>query len=174
MRQVYFGFSKPTEVKIGAELIKWWTKAPYSHCYVRFVSEKLNMSNVYHAAHGMVHFREFNNFLKDNTRVVEYRVDLTEEQYNKLLARCMQLSGEGYGYLELIGIVLVDIAYKLNIPLKLNDGQGYIYSELAGILCIELLNIEFNKPTYLLTPPDVDEALRNKAIAFEGVKYELH
>jgi len=174
MRRVYFGFSKPIKAKVGSELIKWWTNAPYSHCYVRFISEKLDISNVYHAAHGMVHFRELDNFLKDNIRVTEYRVDLTDEQYDDLLKTCMKLSGEGYGYLELLGIVLIDIAYKLNIPLKIHDGKGYICSELAGFLCVKLLNIEFSKPAYLLVPPDVDKALRKKAMAFEGVKYELH
>ncbi len=162
MRDIYIGFSQPKSKMIASELIKLGTRSQYSHSYIRFVSERMDMSNVYHAAHGMVHFRSYNNFLKDNVAMIVYRIELTEEQYLQVLKQCMELSGEGYGYIELLGIVIVDVANNVNIPLKIHDGRGYICSELVGMLCIEILKMKFKKPTYLLCPADVQNALAER------------
>lgn len=162
MRTIYVGFSQPRCPKIGSELIKLWTRSPYSHTYIRFISERMDMSNVYHAAHGMVHFRSYDNFLRDNIAMAEYKIELTDEEYLKLLKQCMELAGEGYGYLELLGIVIVDVANNINIPLKIHDGRGYICSELVGMLCTEILKMKFKKPTYLLCPADVQKALAER------------
>jgi len=71
--KIYVGFSKPIKCKIGAKAISWWIGAPYSHTYIRFESSDPEIpSNVYHAAHGMVHFMTQERFHSINQTVVEY------------------------------------------------------------------------------------------------------
>lgn len=159
MRPIKIGFSSPIKNMIGAELIQMWISRPYSHSFVQFTSRSLGISTVYQAAHGMVHFRELNNFTKDNKIVKEYSIDLTDEQYDKFMTLCMKLAGEPYGYKELFIIFIHDILFKVGIRLKSRDGVGYICSELVGSLCADILGIKFDKPTYLLTPSDVDRGL---------------
>ncbi len=161
MRRIKIGFSTPpsTLFKPGASLIRWWIDRDYSHTYIQFTSERLNISNVYQASHGMVHFREFNKFQKDNVIIKEYILDISDEQYNQILRQCMDIAGEGYGYSELITIVLHDILFKFGIKLT-HNGPGYVCSELIGTV-IEILGISFEKPKYLLTPADIDECLKN-------------
>lgn len=160
MRQIKIGFSTPKAYMIGAEAIKMWIRRPYSHTYAQFTSERLQITSVYQASHGMVHFRELSRFTEDNKIVKEYVINLTDEQYDQFLKRCMSLAGEVYGYSELSKIVIYDIMFKAGLPFETHDGKGYICSELIGSLCIDILGIEFNKPRYLLTPADIDDGLQ--------------
>ena len=162
MEKIYIGFSYPKKFKIGAVGIAMWMNRPYSHVYIRFESSKLP-SNVYHAANGMVHFREFENFKKENNIIKEYIIPLTSEARTKFLTKAVYMAGEKYSFIELAQIMGSDIAYNvLNKELKFKDAKGYICSELAGSLCSTELGIEFNRPLNLLKPSHVDMALEGK------------
>ena len=160
MAHIYIGFSSPNKFKIGAEAIKFWTGANYSHAYVRFVSNHDEIpSTVYQASHGMVHFRSFDKFQEDNKIIHEVCLLCDDKTKLKVLAHCMQLSGESYGYIELVTILLSDIANSFNIKLATKDGHGYICSELVGTLLTQHFDIKFNKPCHLLKPTDIYKAL---------------
>jgi len=162
MTMIYIGFSAPKEWKIGAEGIKLWQCRPYSHTYIRFESSKVP-SNVYHAAHGMVHFREYNRFKEENKVIKEYKIEVTEEIRLKILIHCMYLSGENYATKELLKIFWADIVYAtLKKELDMTDSKGYICSELVGKICHDEFGIEFCKPLFLLKPSDIDCALAKK------------
>lgn len=162
MGKAYVGFSYPKEFKIGAKAIAWWTGANYSHVYLRFESSKIP-SSVYHAAHGMVHFRSLDNFSKDNYIIKEYEIELDEDSRLKTLIRCMNLSGEKYGTKELLKIFISDLAFAIcGKVLVFKDSRGYICSELVGELCRDILGINFQKPLFLLKPTDIDlELIKN-------------
>lgn len=157
----YIGFSKPNKCKIGAEFIKLWINAPYSHAYVRFESSNSKIpSSVYQASHGMVHFISFCNFKKENIVIKEYKLDITAEQRSIILAHCMNLSGEPYGTGELLKIFVTDILHLFGIKIKTYNGRGYICSELvASILLLIYPEKQFKKPIYLINPKDVEEFL---------------
>lgn len=158
---IYVGLSTPKDFKIGAKCISWWMNRPYSHVYIRFVSSDKDIpSNVYHAAHGMVHFREFNNFQKENKVIKEYEIPVTAEIRKRALIKCMQLSGEKYGYLELPKILMSDIVYNIcKQEIKFTNSKGYICSELVGTLLVDDLGIEFNHLLHLLKPSHIDDKL---------------
>lgn len=160
-RYIRIGFSYPREFKIGAKAISWWLGVPYSHVYIRFESSSSKLpSNVYHAAHGMVHFRSFNNFTKENHVIKEYAVEVGVDSRTEFLAHCMDLSGEGYGYCELLKIFISDLAYSIaKKNMKFKNGKGYICSELVGKLLQEQMGMKFTKPLHLLKPDDIDKAL---------------
>lgn len=160
---IYIGFSRPTEWKIGAKAISWWMRQPYSHVYIRFVSSDSDIpSNVYHAANGMVHFRAFENFKKDNLVIKEYEIPLTAEARKRTLIKCMKLSAEHYGWLELPKIFVSDVAYScFGRDIHFENSKGYICSELVGTLLTEELGIQFCHPTHLLKPSHIDNKLKS-------------
>lgn len=160
MRKLYVGFSYPREFKIGAKAIAWWSSVDYSHVYLRFDSQKIP-SSVYHAAHGMVHFREYGKFMEENKVIKEYEIEVSDADYLKTLIRCMLIAGDKYGFSELFKILSSDIAYSVfKKELQFENGKGYICSELVGELCKDVLQLKFNKPLYLLKPLDIDQNLK--------------
>lgn len=157
----YVGFSEPKKFKIGAFAIKLWTKSAYSHVYLRFESSSPDIpSTVYHAAHGMVHFRSLENFKKENNVVREYAITVKSEFKTQVLAHCMNLSGEPYGTLELFKIFATDVLDVLGIRLNTKNSRGYICSELVASILIKIIgdNI-FEKPLHLIKPKDIEMAV---------------
>jgi hypothetical protein len=72
----------------------------------------------------------------------------------------MDLAGEKYSIKELAQILAIDLAFMaFKKDIGSNEMPGYICSELVGEFCIKTLNMNFNKPTYLLKPDDIDLAL---------------
>lgn len=160
---IIIGFSAPNKYKLGAEAIKWWSSSSYSHVYIRFKSSNPSVpSTVYHAANGMVHFRTFENFKKDNNIIKETLIEVSTEDRIDILTHCMELSGEPYGVMELVVIFIKDLTHYLGIELEAHDGKGYICSELVGKIMIEKFGYKFDKPTFLLKPTDIDEVLNGK------------
>lgn len=159
--KVYIGFSKPIKCKIGAKAISWWIDRPYSHTYVRFESKDPEIpSNIYHAAHGSVHFLTQERFLLINQVVKEYQLDVTDEQRKRALIRAMKLSSEKYSIQELVNIFLKDLLYRLGCQrVQFHDPKGYICSELVADILEQVFEIEWRKPRYLLSPADIDDVL---------------
>lgn len=156
MRKIIIGASKNN--KIGSRLIRWWINADYSHVYTRWYLSDQDREIVYHAAHGMVHFRPHNKFISENKIVEEFELELTCEQFAKFSTKCIDLSGEEYSKLELLQILLCDIT---DGRIHTQDQKGYICSELMAEL-LEDLGYKFNKPKYLLTPKDIIEKLKEE------------
>lgn len=160
MNKIYIGLSKPVKWKIGAEAIKLWINRPYSHVYIRFISSNPKVpSNIYQASHGMVHFRTFDNFTKDNIVVKEWEIDITDEERVNILASCMQLAGEPYDTFNLLKIFSVDVLNSCGIKLKTFNGRGFICSELVGTIMANQWGYVFTKPLHLVTPDIIDKAL---------------
>lgn len=160
MSKIYIGFSYPKKFNLISFMIKSWMRQDYSHAYLRFESDKIPNS-VYHAAGGMVHFRAQNKFEEKNHIIKEYEIEVTQNDRLKVLSECIELSGEVYGYLELIKIIFTDIFYTIfNKQLYIKDSAGYICSELVGKILIDKLNLKFNKPSNLLKPNDLDLKLK--------------
>ena len=161
MAKIYVGFSNPKKFKIGAEAIKLaQNHAEYSHTYVRFPNNDKTPSVVYHAAHGLVHFKKYDNFLIDNNTVKEYEIQVSSETKLAIVLLCIDLSGEGYGHLELLKIAISDLIYSLvKKEIKFKNSRGYICSELVGLICNKHLGIVFDKPLNLLKPVHIDKAL---------------
>lgn len=156
--KIIIGASKNN--KIGSRLISWWMNAPYSHVYIRWHLNTQDRDVVYHAAHGMVHFREFNKFSKENTTTREFVLNITDEQFQKLSQKCIDLSGEKYPPVELFQIFISDITKG---RVKFKDQKGYICSELLSILLFDL-GVLFTKPSFLMRPDDIIKGLEKISI----------
>lgn len=158
MSTITIGFSKPKKFMIGSWLISKWMNQPYSHVFIKFDSKQIP-STVYHAAHGMVHFMELENFKRVNEIVKEYSITVEDSVRKEFLVRGIYLAGSKYAYDELVKIMFMDILNSLDIKIKTFDSKGYICSELVGYLMNKQLNVEFDKPLYLLRPDDIDKKL---------------
>lgn len=153
--RVIIGFSR-NDKKIGSKLIAWWMGSEFSHCYVRWYLKSQEQFIVYHAAQGMVHFKSFENFKRENTVVDEISLELTDEQFRNFSSKCIDLAGVKYSYIELIQIFLSNIS---NDYFHFEDQPGYICSELIGDLLLDL-DISLPKPKHLLTPVDIRRCLQ--------------
>lgn len=157
--QVYVGFSRPKDWKIGAEAIKFWIRKPYSHVFVSWKSDKISRQLVYHAAHGKVHFLSMDRLLKENEVESMYKVEISEAQYIRLVQQCIDLAGESYGHYELFKILLKDTCDSLGFQCKIvENSRGYICSELLAELLVEL-GAEFDRPHFLLRPDHIEASL---------------
>lgn len=168
MKTIHIGFSAPRKWMPGAAAISWWTGNPYSHTYLRF--EYCDSRDaIFHAAHGSVHFMSVGNFQRDNRSIKEYIIEVSPQLHDQLFDQCMDLAGEKYSVMELVNILISDIAFQtFKKEIKTYNNRGYICSELMGQLCQDQLKLSFNKPLFLLKPSDIDRALSNN---FPVVKY---
>lgn len=161
MKHITIGFSEPRDTKIGSSLIKWWINKPYSHTFLMWYSDDLDRVLIYHAAHGTVHFVGLDRFLEENQIIKHYDLTIPDDIFNKLVVRAIDLAAIKYSYLELIQILFYDMNIRLfdkEVPLT-RDQLGYICSELLGEFCVQYLGMQFAKPTYLLRPDDIEDAL---------------
>lgn len=159
MNRIVIGFSSPKQFKIGAEAIKYWCSKPYSHVLVSWKSGRIDRTLVYHASHGSVHFNSAQTFYEDNKIISSYELDITEDQYIKLVAKCVDLAGIDYSVIELFKIFIKDMGDKLGYSINnFENSKGYICSELLGELLIDL-GASFDRPTFLLRPDHIEQAI---------------
>lgn len=140
---------------IGSKAIQWWLGTDYSHVYARWHLNSQDRDIVYQASHGMVHYTSLEHFTRDNIIVVEYVLDLTDEQFKKFSRKCIDLAGEKYSKLELLQILISEISKG---KISFEDQSGYICSELMCEL-LEDIGVRFTKPKYLVRPDDIMKAL---------------
>ncbi len=157
--QIIIAFSYPKKFKIGAKFISWFLNKPYSHVLVYWYSKNLDRTLVYQASHGQVHFIEMDNFLKDNNIVKEFKLEVSEENFNKLIRKCVDLAGQPYAYLELITIGINSVLSKIGIKTQFKDIKGYVCSGIAAVVINEIFNKQLSKPVNLINPADIDEFL---------------
>lgn len=157
--QINIAFSYPKSFKIGAKFISFILNKPYSHVLVYWNSKNLDRTLVYQASHGQVHFIEMTNFLKDNNIVKDFKLEITDENFNKLIQKCVDLAGQPYAYFELITIGIHYILSKIGIKLFFKDIKGYVCSGIAGVIIEQIFQTKLTKPTNMLNPADIDDFL---------------
>jgi hypothetical protein len=87
---------------------------------------------VYQASHGMVHFISGERFDLDARIVASYEIDLSDEQFDLIVGKCIDLAGIKYGHLQLLGMGLERITGIRN-PFRDGD-KSFVCSELVGFL----------------------------------------
>lgn len=157
---IIVGFSAPINKKLGSEVIKWYLKTEYSHVFISWRSDSLQRDMVYHAANGMVHFINKENFLKNNIIIKEYIIPIDNNCKNKIIRKCVDLAAVDYGYDELLKIIIKDLCIKLSVKCEFINSKGFICSELVAEILEEVFVKKFNKSKYLLTPKDIEEFIK--------------
>ena len=157
MKTITFGFSKSKKrFAIGSVLIRWYMCAPYSHVYMKFRSDSLERTLIYEAVGAGVRFIGAERWAEHAEEVDSVTIQISDENYVKLMQWCVDNSGIDYGFGQNFGIILANICKLKTNPLK----NGKNCSEAIGEI-LELEGYSFDKELNLLTPKDINIALKS-------------
>lgn len=133
MKTLKIGFSKPkSKLAVGSYIIRLLDHAQFSHAFLRWSSTSLNRDLIYQASRGMVHFISGDNFDAEEITVIEYSIDLTDDQHKIVMQKCIDLVATDYGTLELLGMGLEKYT---GIKNPFRDGsKSFVCSELVGTI----------------------------------------
>jgi hypothetical protein len=160
MRKLIIGFSKSTKfIPLFSWGIRIVEKTDYSHCYTQFENRRHpELPLIYQASHDMMNFMSRPIFLDTNKVVEEFVIEVSDEAYDNLMYKAIQLVGKPYGVKQVVGIVLAKLLKLEKNPFQTNK-DTYICSEWCGIVLKELGYVIPKDPN-LLTPKDVYKVLK--------------
>lgn len=151
MKFLTIGFSTNKKSKTSA-IIRWYLKTKFSHTYLYFKLEEFDQYTVFQAVgEGGAQFISADTFLAHNTVVSEFKIPLSEEQYKIVLNRCHELSGDSYGFLQNIGMVLARMFRLKKNPFRKHRNCSEIIAECI----IKIDSKAFKKDLNLITPKDI-------------------
>lgn len=106
--KVTIGFSKPRHKNfpLFSWLIRLFEGTPYSHVYLKWYSEHLQMYLVYHAAGSSMHFLGPARAEVELQPIREYELDVTPEMKRLMVVYCVSKAGTPYGLRTVVGIAL--------------------------------------------------------------------
>ena len=150
MRKLYIGFSYTD--KIGSYALRKYMKTQFSHVFFELEHKHLfGQNTIFHASMSSgVSYWSDSNFNKVNTKTHLYEIELSEVKYKALRAKLHNRAGEQYGFMQNLGIVMVDIAKNLGISMSNPFRKDANCSELVFYALVELhpeLFIEFDANT---------------------------
>lgn len=160
MKTVTIGFSKSTKkFAIGSLLIRWYMGTPYSHVYMKFDSTSLDRKLVYEAVGVGVRFIGQKRWEEHAKEVASFKIELSDENYKKLMQYCVDNAGINYGYLQNLGVLWANLWKSSTNPIS--DGSNC--SEAIGEI-LELEGYKIDKDYNLLTPKDIFLILNDQTI----------
>ena len=127
-RKITVGFSKAKGFKPFSWLIMWYGKTNFSHVYIK-IDTRWNTKLIYQASGHMVNFMGSRYFDDINKVVEEFELNITENDYNKLMEFCTYESGAPYSFKQIIGMVIADIFKLKKNPFS--SQNKYVCSELV-------------------------------------------
>lgn len=158
MQTIIVGFSKPKKFKIFAWLIQKAYSIPYDHTYIRIHATKYDRDLIYQASKTMVNFMGVEHFLSENDVIREFSVNLSDENYIKMMQFAIDTAGTPYGFKSILGLAIQRIAFWCgkNIKNPFSDGKiTEVCSELISTILIEFGEKELPKDVDDMTPLDV-------------------
>lgn len=155
MKKITIGFSKSKKpFAVGSLLIRWYMKTPYSHVYMKFYSASLNRTMVYEAVGKGVRFIGLERWKEHAEEVASFDIEISDENYTRLLQYCVDNAGIDYGFWQNLGIVISNICKLKENPITIGKNCS---EEIGEVLELEEYVIEKDKN--LLTPKDIYDIL---------------
>ena len=157
MKHIFVEFTTPknSPFLFLSKLIRWVQNTPYSHVRLRWVNTT-GRNLVYEASGNKVQF--IGELAQENYKVnliKLYQINITYEQYRGLIDLCMKYAGVDYGFLQLIGIGLVQLFSLKSNPLS-NGVRSQVCSELVGRFLEEVLNQQTDLDLDIAGPKELD------------------
>lgn len=134
MKKICVGASKPRKFKIGAWFIRNWEGTEASHVYF-YIKRATGVHLLYHAVGSGTEFWGYNEFLQKNQPLLEKEVEVSDEQFTKLLDYVIPKLKNKYSKKHLVGLFIKRLTYyvlRINIPNLFKD-------EGASEVCVECL-----------------------------------
>jgi hypothetical protein len=156
MKTIIVGFSTHKGNAIGADLIRKYMGTEFSHVFFKFKEEHYTDYSVFHAVGRGLSYVCETRFLKTNQIVAQFELSVSDETYYELLNDCHASSGLKYGYLQNLGILIVECLNKLGCKFTKNPiNDGINCSEWVAYLLEEMYGEWTDKDYNLVTPLDV-------------------
>lgn len=152
MKSVVIGFSKSKKkFAIGGFLIRAYMKTPYSHTYLGFYSASIDRNLKYESVGSGVRFIGEKKWQSHAEEVKAYTIQISEENYIRMLQFCVDNASVSYGFWQNIGVVVGSLFKMKKNPFN----SGVNCSELIGRILVKEGYV-INKDLNLLTPKDID------------------
>lgn len=160
MIPVKIAFSRPkSKWAVGSYLIRSVERSKFSHVLLRWRAESLERELVYQAGHGMVHFLSGDRFDSAAVTVVEYEIELTDEQFREMVRKCIDLAGISYGYWQLVGMGLQRV-FGFRNPFR-DGSKTYVCSELVGEVLKIIYGSKINVDLEFAGPAKLERLVRD-------------
>ena len=161
-KNITFIFSKPINNRfpIFSWLIRLFENTKYSHVSMHFYSESLDRTIIYEAAGAETRFIGRNMWEKHCQPLFKFKIEITNDQYVKLMQHCIDTSGMKYGLKLAFGMVLAKVFSLKKNPFS--DLNKKVCSTAIGELLVDL-DYKIDKNLELLTPEDIFNILYSKA-----------
>ncbi|HLD91720.1 MAG TPA: hypothetical protein VI911_12035 [Patescibacteria group bacterium] len=151
MKKMIIGFSRPKGKAFP--WFSWVIRAKqgftrYSHVYVKFSSLSIQREIIYQASGTQVNYIGSVLFYKHVHVVEEFEIEISDEQYLKMMQYMVDNAGKPYSIKNILANVFRSE--------KLLDGdEGFVCSELAGDILEKFKGLVFDKPLDIIQPKDV-------------------
>jgi len=127
MRTITVGFSRPSTWKPFAWMIMAAYRTNYDHVYIKLHTDSYQRDIIYQASSVMVNFMSPVIFQAKNVIVEEYPIQISDENYVKLMQFCIDNAGKPYSLLEVLGFACMVIAgwfgKKISNPFQESTSQ---------------------------------------------------
>jgi hypothetical protein len=153
---IVIGFSRPkSPFKVGSLLIRRYLGTEYSHVFLKFYSSKYDRHLIYEAVGSGVRFVGKHEWEMHAVVTSEHTVHIQEASSFSIMQFCIDHSGQSYGAMQNIGLVLAKLFKWSKNPFK----KGVNCSELIAMALIEA-GYDVNTKLDLITPRDIEDLLK--------------
>lgn len=161
----YIGFSRNRYNKLGSKALQWYMGREYSHTFIEYdTSKNIDDNTIFHSSMSTgVSYWSNLNFEKSNIKTHLYKIEVSNELFFQLRKKTHIHAGDHYGYLQNIGIVIVDFFKNLGINIENPFRTNENCSELVFLFLVEMypeLKEKYNKDT--IRPDHIQEILEDK------------
>ena len=141
---------------IFSRLIMWWTKKPYSHV-AREVVRRDWGAGYYQASEGNVNYEHESVFHTKHEIIKAYSLDVDPDLEMSIRKACWEDCGKKYGFMQNVGIFLVDLGLFKDNPWK----EGRNCSELIFIKVFDKMipGLDYNPDT--IKPHHIEDIILN-------------
>lgn len=162
-KKVKIVFTKSKKrLPIFSWFIRLWTWKPFSHVALEVPVSFLKRPMYWQANEGKVNYEYADNFDREHEITHSYEISIHESIYSKMKTLRLMAAGENYGYLQNIGIVLVDIAKLLGFNIKNPWKKGRNCSELLYVYVLKPMFPELNYNPDTIKPHHIDKIIKEK------------
>lgn len=171
MKDVYIEFTRPKSkpLPLFSWAIRLVENTEYSHVRLRWETS-WGTQAVYEASGTSVKFLG-DLAIQQNpaTLLHSFKVTLDDIQYRRLLKLCMDNAGLDYGYLQILGMLLVKLFFLKRNPLS-RGRKSQVCSEIVGRFLQEILKIGNNLELDIAGPKDIYSVLEENTNIVKVIK----
>lgn len=163
MKNIIIGFSHPAKFSLHAWLIEKIDGAPFDHAYLKFHSDTYNRDIIYQSNWRGVEFIGAILWSSTTTPVQEFPMQVSDDNYTKMMQFCIDNSGISYSYLGVLGEGIRELAAKFGWSIN-NPFNQTQTTEFCSQIVTNCLNIadptQFNLNADNISPKNLNDILK--------------